>query len=530
VYRSLRGDLQVPELANLPEGLRGGLLFSIAPMAGRPPRSGPGDANLPLPSGGWSPASNAFVEAYAKNAKTPVEIVERCIALARELAQRTPSAGPILFYSSDAMAEAEASRERYRAGKPLGPLDGVPFIVKEQSAVRALPRQNGTRFIKESPMEADAACVAPLRAAGAIVLGTSPMTELGLSPLGQNRHRTMPRNPYAPGHLAGGSSTGSGVAVGTGLVPFALGVDGGGSVRIPAAWNGVFGIKPTWGRISRTGTFAEGSMSHVGPIANNTVDLARTLELMSARDPSDVETLAAPPVARGAFEAALRRGVRGLRIGVEEREWADAAPEVERAGRDALRALEREGAVLVPIRLELARYSLGIGVLSIGPEARALYRRDIQRFTELMSYEVQISFAGLSQVTSSEYLDAQRLRTGLRAEIAHAFGDVDLIAMPTTADPPPAVTDGEMASGFVDARALGRACRYVFLANLTGLPAGTAPVGRATIGKTATSLPVGFQLVGDAWDEPTVLAALAHLERIGAAEVSRPSVSVDVLS
>lgn len=523
IYRALRKDVRGDELLALPEGLRGGLLHNLTPLAGRPPRSGPAD--LPLPAGGWAPTVMKIGEAYGRGDLTPSEVVRRCFEKARDLESRTPTHAVLLQRDEDvATRAAAASTERWRTKATLGPFDGVPCAIKEQSAVAGLLHQNGTRVLSDLPASQDAACVEALRAAGAIVLGTTPMTEYGMSPLGQNALRTMPRNPHAPGHLAGGSSTGSGVAVATGLVPFALGVDGGGSVRIPAAWNGVFGLKPTWGRVSRRGTFASGSMSHVGPLASSAVDLAGVLERIGHSDAEDPETLVAPAIDKRALSAALRRGVRGLRVGVEEREWADASSEMAAGGREALRALEREGAVLVPVRLELLRFAIGIGALNIGPEALALNARDYERLGHLMGHDVQVSFAALSCVSSTEFLDAQRLRTGLRAEVAHAFRDIDLLALPTTADAPPAVTPQEMASGFIDGHALARACRYAFLANLTGLPAGTAPVG-----KTAAGLPIGFQLVGDAWDEGTVLAGLAHLERMGAAEATRPQVYVDIL-
>src|SRR5262249_13970901 len=177
-----------------------------------------------------------------------------------------------------ALEEAAASTERWRSGNPRGPLDGVPCAVKEEAAVRGLPRCSGTAYVERSAREEDATFVARLRDAGAIVLGTTHMTEHGMTPLGANAMRTMPRNPHATDCVAGGSSTGSGVAVATGLVPFAIGCDGGGSIRTPAALNGVFGIKPTWGRVSREGDSASGSVAHVGPLASSTVDLARVLE------------------------------------------------------------------------------------------------------------------------------------------------------------------------------------------------------------------------------------------------------------
>jgi aspartyl-tRNA(Asn)/glutamyl-tRNA(Gln) amidotransferase subunit A len=218
---------------------------------------------------------------------------------------------------------------------------------------------------------------------------------------------------------------------------------------------------------------------------------------------------------------ALSRGVRGMRVGVVESEWRDASPAVARAGREAMRALEREGAVLVGVRLELARWAATIGYLSIGMEDMA-QQLDGIRHGAAFNADLAVSYAALGETTALEYAQAQRLRGGLRREMARAFADVDLFALPTTATPATRVTDAEFASGFVDARALDAACRFCFLANITGLPALSAPVGLDD-----ARLPLGFQLVGDAWDEATVLAAAAHLERIGVAHVPRPRITAE---
>jgi aspartyl-tRNA(Asn)/glutamyl-tRNA(Gln) amidotransferase subunit A len=350
------------------------------------------------------------------------------------------------------------------------------------------------------------------------------MTELGMTPSGANSKRAMPRNPHAVGHLAGGSSTGSGVAVATGLVPFALGADGGGSIRIPAAVNGVFGIKPTWGRVSRSGDHFTGSLAHVGPLACSTVDLAHTLEVMSGHDPRDPQTFAAPRREAGSFVAALSRGVRGLVIGVPDSEWADASEPVQRAGRAALSALEKEGAVLVPLRLDLAQHAAAIGYVIIAGEARAGVRTEWRDHADEMGDDLQVSFSALDAFSALEYLDVCRLRSGVRRELARAFGTIDLLALPSTVSAAAKVTDTDMRTGFIDTKVLDGLCRFMFLGNLTGLPALSAPVGCDAVG-----LPVGLQLIGDAWDEATIFAAAGHLERIGVAVPRRPRITASIL-
>jgi aspartyl-tRNA(Asn)/glutamyl-tRNA(Gln) amidotransferase subunit A len=351
------------------------------------------------------------------------------------------------------------------------------------------------------------------------------MTEFGLTPIGANPLRVMPRNPHATDCVAGGSSTGSGVAVATGLVPFAYAVDGGGSIRIPAAINGVFGIKPTWGRMSRHGHTATMSVDHLGPIASSTLDLARVIERAGGRDPLDTQTDPAPAIGAGSLVRALGRGVRGLRVAVEEREWRDASPAIARVGEEMIALLEKEGATLVKVQLPLARFAPAIGYVVIGIEARVALREEWRDHANDMSHDLQVSFSALSELLAIEYVDALRLRTGLRREMRALFTEADLLALPSTASTAVKVTDAEMASGFTDATVLDAFCRFAFLANLTGLPAGSAPVG-----KDPRGLPIGFQLVGDAWDEATVLAGMAHLERLGAARAERPKIAVDILA
>lgn len=517
LYQVFRSDLGIGRISELPDALFGDVPVDTCPVAGRPPRALP-DAGLPAPRAPWSATSETLAAAYRAGTTTPREVTDRALDAARSLAGRR--VGPILDYcDAQARADADASTARWRDGKPLGLLDGVPIVVKEELAVRGLPTRAGSDLDDATPSAEDATIVARLRAQGAIVLGSTPMTEYGMTPLGFNPKRVMPRNPHGTEHVAGGSSTGSAVAVATGLVPFALGGDGGGSIRIPSSLCGVFGIKPTWGRLSRAGDVFGGTVAHVGPIASSVLDLARSLEATAGADPRDAQTALAPPREAGTFARAIGRGVKGLRVGVVESEWADVSPAVARAGREAMRALEQDGASLVGVRLQLARWAAPAGYLAIGMESRAGHRRLLAEGAPFTA-DLAITYAVLGQMTGTEYLDAQRLRGGLRAEVARAFGDVDVLALPATGMTAPRANDAEFEQGFLDARALDAMCRFMFLGNLTGLPALSAPVGL-----DARGLPIGFQLVGDAWDEATILGAAAHLERTGAARVERPRVT-----
>jgi aspartyl-tRNA(Asn)/glutamyl-tRNA(Gln) amidotransferase subunit A len=410
----------------------------------------------------------------------------------------------------------------------------VPFLVKDVYDVAGLPTRLGVRVESDVPKAEDATLVARLRAAGAVVLGKTVLTEWGMSPIGNNacapgddRRARMPHNVHHPGRAAGGSSTGSAVGVALGIGPVALAGDGGGSIRIPAALNGVFGIKPTFGRASRAGDGFKGSVAHCGPIAACTLDLAHVLDATASQpDPRDPVTAWAPAPPRGGFGARVGAGVRGMRVGLPIGEWDAASAEVARLGREAVRWLEREGAAVIDVSIPLARDAAPIGYLTIGPESLAatLDHWTDPRDRARLNDDLRLSFAVLSGISAAEHLDAQRLRTALRAQVAAALREVDVLAVPTTAITAPAYDEADETRAFSDPMALDGLCRFAFLANLTGVPAGTAPVGW-----DAEGLPVGLQIVGDAWDEHVVLGVLAHLERGGVAAPRRPVMAVDLL-
>lgn len=521
----MRKDLGVDDALALPQSARDVLPLSARPWQARGahPR---GDEKLPLPvtSRDHTPTAAQIAAHYREGKLDPVEATRRALRLAQNLATRKPSMGPILHYDEErAMRDAEASRERWRANRPLGPLDGMIVPVKEEVDLEGHGARLGTAQPARKDAK-DATAVRRLREAGAIVIGTTCMTEYGMSPLGVSARRVLPRNAQNPKHAAGGSSTGSAVAVTTGLSPVALGSDGGGSVRIPSAFNGIFGIKPTFGRISRHGDGFGGTMAHLGPLGASVRDLAIFLEAVSGEDPEDELTHRNPGFSGGWLERSLGGGVRGLRIGVLEDEISAADVQIARACREALSALEREGAVLVPVTLRLAKHAPAIGYLSIGLEAyNALLPQRLHDFDSI-GVDLQLLCRIMSTFQPDDYLDAQCLRAGLRRDTAALLRDVDVLALPTTARTAPIVSDADVLGGMADTPELAAACRFAFLGNLTGLPAGTAPVGT-----DARGMPMGLQIMADAWDEAGVLRVLAHLERMGVAKVPRPAVTASVL-
>lgn len=526
VREIMKRSVGLEQLATLPEAWRDELPLDARPLQAAEARRW-GNAGLgALPVRAWPRPAAAYAAAFREGRSTPRKIAERALRALDTLAERRPSMNITIARDSEATRrEADAASARFQGPHPIGPLDGVPFLVKDEYDVRGLPTTLGSRCAPATPAAHDATAVARLRRGGAVFLAKTVLTEWGMSPLGGNVNQAMPHNAHHGERAPGGSSTGSAVGVAMGLAPIATAGDGGGSIRIPAALNGVFGIKPTFGRVSRGGDGFKGSVAHCGPIACSTNDLALFLNAVAMEhDADDALTAWAPPPPAGGFGSMLGASVRGLRIGVDQDEWRDASDPVARACREALRGLEREGAILVEVRMPLARHAARIGYLTIGPESLTAHRREWLDQRELITEDVRLIFAILSGITAVEQLDAQRLRAGLRREVRNVLRGVDVLAMPTTAITAPRYTESDAKTSFSDPAALDGLCRYAFLANLTGLPAGTAPVGTDTEG-----LPIGLQIVGDAWDEAAVLGVLAHLERSEIARVPRPIGAIDLL-
>jgi len=426
----LRRELGITSLAALSQGYEQ-LEPDVAPRAARPPRALSSIANAPE-SPAWATTSDALTRGYRQRRFSPEDILGRVLREADRLAERQPWLR--CFWARDeqgARSAARAASERYARGQPLGPLDGVPVVVTEQLAVLGLPRRVGNDLPNDVAMERDAAVVARLRAEGALIVAQTAMTELGLSPLGVNPKRPALRNPHHVERSAGGSATGAAIAVSVGLTPLAIGADGGGSIRVPAALCGVFGLKPSFGRLSRAGDAITGSLSHVGPIAASTRDLALCLDVACGADPRDPLSLHAPRP-RAPFAAALGRGVRGLRVGVDESEWSEAEPAVQRAGRHALSALAQSGVELVDVNIPLARYASQIGFVTVAAELQSSFAHAFAQRRDAFGLDTQVLLWVSAQLSAREYLRAQALRESLRRELVSVLLDVDALALPTT--------------------------------------------------------------------------------------------------
>ncbi len=511
------------QLHDLPPEARDGFEERPLPVQGRE-QHGWHNAELPPPDpDDHRVSARHLTDAYRDGRVTPLEVFERMADALERGAFGELVYNPYVATDLDAAREAaEASTERYRSGEPLGPLDGVPTPIKDHHEVRGLPTASGTAFMQswEGPASRDSETVHRLREHGALVSLKAHCTEWGLQPTGFNAHVSMPRNPYDREHAAGGSSTGTSAAVAQGFAPVGLGSDGGGSIRIPSAVCGLFGLKPTYQRLSRVGDHWMGTMSHNGPIGQSTTDLVDFLAATATPpDPDDPATLHAPDPDGFAdrLRRALGRGVDGARIGVWSWAFETADPALASPCWSALEALESEGAELVEIDPDYARHHQMLGTLVLGAETSGLIAEILAEFGPQTGDDVHLMAAVLSTVSGREYILANRVRSVLRHRLAETFADVDLLAAPATNATAPAYPLDDDRTAIYDEQAVRALCRFAFLANLTGIPAGVAPVG------LVDGLPVGLQLMGDAWDEPSVVATLAHLERLGLTGLPEPA-------
>jgi Asp-tRNA(Asn)/Glu-tRNA(Gln) amidotransferase A subunit family amidase len=346
------------------------------------------------------------------------------------------------------------------------------------------------------------------------------MHEIGINVTGLNPQHGTARNPYNAGHYTGGSSSGSAAAVAAGLVPVALGADGGGSIRIPASFCGVFGIKSTFGRVSEFGAAPLcWSVAHVGPLAGTATDMALAYAVISGPDLRDPNSLHQPlPTLEGWDKLDLR----GIKLGVYKEWFQHADPEVVAACENMLKRFTDMGAeireIVIP-DLELNRIAHTVTIVSEMVQAMSYTYPEHHREHGL---DVRLNLALGRAFNAQDYLLAQRARTRIINNFNHALKDVDMILTPTTAIASPEIKKGALPDGESDLSTTVEIMRFVTAGNLTGLPAISFPVGYTT-----KRLPIGMQAIGHAWQESLLLRLAVNAEQ--AVERKEPQVHYKIL-
>lgn len=460
------------------------------------------------PQEGFRPETAAdFVAAYREKTTTPLEVAERALDMVRQSEQLEPAMR--LFIAQrrdDVMQQAQASADRWAEQSPLGPLDGVPVAIKDELDQAGYPTTVGTRFLGTTPAETDATPVARLRAAGALLLGKLNMHEIGLGVTGLNPHHGSARNPYDPTRATGGSSSGSAAAVAAGVAPIAMGADGGGSVRIPAALCGMFGLKATFGRISEFGA-AElcWSVAHVGPITASARDLALAYAIIAGPDPKDENSLLQPPPE---FSGLDQRDLSGLRFGIYRPWFESAEPAVIERCRQLIDGLAAAGAELRDITIDELGVLRTAHLITIISEMAAAHVKHYAEHRTDYGLDTRLNLALARSLTAYDYVHAQRHRARLCRHFARVLSEVDAIVTPATGRTAPVLAPDALLSGESNLEVTDQIMRFAAAANMTGLPAVTMPAGHDENG-----LPIGLQVMGRPWQEHVLLRIAAVAEQ-----------------
>ncbi|MFN0119680.1 MAG: Asp-tRNA(Asn)/Glu-tRNA(Gln) amidotransferase subunit GatA [Blastocatellia bacterium] len=461
---------------------------------------------------------------YAAGETRPSEITA---ALLDEISQRNPRLNAFISVTADrAMQQARAMDADIAQAIATKPLAGIPVAVKDNMCTEGVRTSCGSRILGDYTPPYTATAVRKLTEAGAILIGKTNLDEFAMGSSNENSAYGPARNPVNEEYVPGGSSGGSAVAVAAGLATVALGSDTGGSVRQPASFCGVAGLKPTYGRVSRYGLVAfASSLDQIGPFGRNVRDVARTLGVIAGRDRFDA-TSADVPVPD--YQAALTGDVAGLRVGVPPECFGEGLdPEVRARVEAGIDQLRQRGAEVVEVHMPHLKYVVAVYYLIATAEAASNLARydgvrygfraegvrtlsEMYRKTRSEGFGPEVkrrimlgNFALSSGYYDAYYEKAQRVRAMLCQDFAEAFGKCDVIATPTA--PTPAYKLGEKVN---DPLAMYLDDIYTVTINLAGVPAISVPCG-----VSAAGLPIGLQLIGNHFDEARLLNAAYACEQ-----------------
>jgi 1-carboxybiuret hydrolase len=412
-----------------------------------------------------------------------------------------------------ARARAAALDEAIAAGARPGPLAGVPFAVKNLFDIAGLPTLAGSKINRDHPpAKADAPVVARLEAAGAILVGALNMGEYAYDFTGENAHYGPSRNPFDTKRMTGGSSGGSGSAVGGGLVPLALGSDTNGSIRVPASFCGLFGLKPTYGRLTRAGTFPfVSSLDHVGPLARSARDLAASYDAMQGYDSADPVCVDRPaePVS-----GLLDGGIAGLRVASAGGYFrAGASPEALAALDAIATALGTTETITIP---EAQRARSAAYVITT-TEGAALHLERLHTRPNDFDADVRDRLIAGALVPAAAVVQAQKFRRWFREEMLRLFEHVDAILAPATPVVAPLIGQKTFVLDGKEMPTRANIGLYTQPISFVGLPVVVVPV------MTPLGLPIGVQIITAPWREDLALRIARYLEMSGAAGAPVPA-------
>ncbi|HEY7404761.1 MAG TPA: amidase [Candidatus Angelobacter sp.] len=452
------------------------------------------------PSAGYSANQLPLLElaevsqAVQKKEVSPVELTEACL---KEIEQRNPALNAFITVTAEsALVEARKAEAEITRGEWKGPLHGIPLAVKDLAETAGIRTTAASAVLKDYVPAADAEVIRRLKAAGAILLGKLNLHEFAYGGSGIIGHFGPARNPWNTAHITGGSSSGSAAAVAGGLCYGAIGTDTAGSIRLPSAFCGLTGHKPSYGLVSTRGIISlSWSLDHVGPMARTAADAAIMLQAIAYYDPQDIYCQRFPPVF---YPSAIEEPTASLRLGLAGDFWNQIDDEVRNAVDAAVSALKSltAGAREMSLSTEADR-------TVVRSEPYAYHQQHLSANENDYHPETLKRIRSGADVTASQYIQAYRDLLRQRREILHLFEQVDLIVTPTTPNLPPSFAELEAAPDQLRNKELAM-LRNTRPFNMVGLPSTSVCCGFSRSG-----LPIGVQITGAPGADGTVLA-LAH--------------------
>ena len=404
--------------------------------------------------------------------------------------------GMITVTAEDARAAADAADRAAAEGRWLGLLHGMPMAIKDNIQTAGVRTTSGSLHFKDVVPNQDAFVVERLRAAGAVIVGKATMQELAFGIRSTNPVSGQCHNPWDLSKVPGGSSGGSGAVLAAGMAQGTLGSDTGGSVRLPAAMNGVVGLRPTHGRVPNHGTTpVSASYDTIGPMARRVEDVARILAVTAREEPGSAPTSVE---SLGNFLPTLNDGVAGLRLGLPRNHYfEDCDPEIAEAVMTAVRTLESLGAKVVEVDVAGAEGTHQWATIQIYADACAYHATRLDEHPELFSDGVRERMLVGRTFTAVDYANAARAREAWQRTMAALFQGIDIMVSPTTPAPPPPIEEDKSLL-----EATRDASRNTYAGGLGAYPGLSLPCGFSKAG-----LPMGMQLEAAWWREPLLLRA-----------------------
>jgi aspartyl-tRNA(Asn)/glutamyl-tRNA(Gln) amidotransferase subunit A len=444
----------------------------------------------------------AVAKAIASKEVSSREVTRSCL---HRIAEWQPRLNAFMaIESEDALKAADAADAALAKGNNKGPLHGVPLAHKDMYYDEGKVVTCGSKIRRDYVATTTSTALQRLKNAGTVRLGSLQMVEFAFGPTGHNPHYGAVRNPWNVDHITGGSSSGSGSAVAARLTFAALGSDTGGSIRMPAHFCGVTGLKTTVGRISRAGAMPlSQSLDTVGPLAQTVEDCALLLGLMAGADPEDPTTSTLPVPD---YMAATKGSIKGLKVGVPTAFYVDDLDaEVARVLDETIATLKKEGAEIVSVELPDQRQLTAACQLVLAVEAAALHKRWMIERPQDYGAQVLMRLQNGLAVPAVTYLEAMRWRGPALAAYLAAVAGTDAMLVPVAPMPAATIAESDVGNSLNAEAVIQRITKFTRPINYLGLPALSIPSGF-----TKSGLPVGLQLVGRSFDE-------AMLLRIGAA-------------